>query len=162
MHTNLFRMSGKTHSQTKSDLVPKSLDLNQDAYTLFEDSNSRYFTAVKANTASYLQAVTNLQEEIIELRKHNADSAIKLQKGISEKFATKTELPDATLGIAKTIAEQNSKAWNMQMEMILTSLDVLAKNIQAFNSNCKTFDNISKGIIDSWASTIKQASKKQD
>ncbi len=159
MNTNVFRMSDKTHPQTKSDLVPKSLELNQDFYSVFEDSNSRYFTAVKANTASYLQAVTNLQEEIIDLRKHNADSAIELQKGISEKFATDTELPDATFGIAKTIAEQNSKAWNMQMKMILTSLDVLAKNIQAFNSNCKTFDNISKGIINSWASIIKQNCK---
>ncbi len=155
-------MSDKTHSQTKSDLVPKSLELNQDFNSFFEDSNSRYVTAVKENTVSYLQAVTKLQEEIMEFRKHNADFAIKLQKGISEKFATNTELPDATVGIAKTIAEQNSKAWNMQTQMILTSLDVLSKNIQAFNSNCKTFDNISKGIIDSWASTIKQTSKKQD
>ncbi len=152
-------MSGKTHSQTKSDLVPKSLELNQDFHSVFEDSNSRYVTAVKANTASYLQAVTNLQEEIMEFRKHNADFAIKLQKGISEKFATDTELPDFTFGITKTIAEQNSKVWNMQMGMIHISLDFLAKNIQAFNSNCKTFDNITKGIIDSWASTIKPASK---
>jgi len=152
-------MSRKTLTQTKADLIPKSLELNQDAFTVFEDTNSRYFNAVKANTASYLQAVTNLQEEIIELRKHNADSVIKLQKGISEKFATDTELPDYTLSIAKTISEQNSKVWNMQMKMILTSLDVLIKNIQAFNSNCKTFDNISKGIINSWSSTIKQASK---
>jgi len=159
MNTNLFRMSGKTHSQTKADLVPKSLEINQDVYSVFENSISTYFNEVKANTASYLQAVTNLQEEIIELRKHSADSAIELQKGISEKFETDTNLPDSSLGIIKTIAEQNSQAWNMQNKIILNSLDVLAKNIQAFNSNCKTFDNISKGIIDSWASTIKQAAK---
>jgi len=152
-------MSGKTLSQTKSDLVPKSLEPNQDVYSVFENSISTYFNEVRANTASYLQAVTNLQEEIIELRKHNADSAISLQKGISEKFGTDTDLPDATLEIGKTIAEQNSQAWNIQNNMILNSLDVMVKNIQAFNSNCKTFDNISKGIIDSWASIIKQSCK---
>jgi len=152
-------MSSKTLSQTKADLIPKSLELNQDIYSVFEDSISTYFNEVKANTASYLQAVTNLQEEIIELRKHNAESAIALQKGISEKFATDTDLPDATLEIGKTIAEQNSQAWNMQNKMNLKSLDIMAKNIQAFNSNCKTFDNISKGIIDSWASIIKQSCK---
>ena len=155
-------MSGKTHSQSKADLVPKSLELNQDAYTVFENSISSYFNAVKSNTAKYLQAVTDLQEEIIELRKHNADSVIELQKGISEKFVADTELPDYTLGITKTIADQNAKAFNMQNKMILTSLDVLAKNIEAFNSNCKTFDNIRKGILESWASTIKQASKESE
>jgi len=152
-------MSGKTLSQTKADLIPKSLELNQDVYSVFENSISTYFNEIKANTASYLQAVTNLQEEIIELRKHNADSAIELQKGISEMFKTDTDLPDFTFGITKTIAEQNLQAWNMLNKMNLNSLDFLAKNIHAFNSNCKTFDNISKGIIDSWASTIKQAAK---
>jgi len=158
-HTNVFRMSSKTLSQTKVDLIPKSLELNQDVYSVFENSISTYFNEVKASTESYLRAVTNLQEEIIELRKHNADSAIELQKEISEKFGTNTNLPDSTLEITKTIAAQNLQAWNMLNKMNLNSLDVLAKNIHAFNSNCRTFDNISKGIIDSWASTIKQAAK---
>ncbi len=152
-------MRSKTLSQTKADLIPKSLELNQDVYSVFENSVSRYFNEVKANTATYLQAVTNLQEEVIELRKKTADSAIELQKGISEMFETDTNLPDSILEIAKTTAELNSKAWDMQNKMILNSLDFLAKNIHAFNSNCKTFDNISKAIMDSWASTIKQACK---
>jgi len=152
-------MSDQTRSQNKADLIPKSTELNQDVYSVFEKSISTYFNEVKAGTVSYLQAVTNLQEQIIELSKHNVKSAIELQKGISDKFETDTDLPDSTPEIAKTTTEQYLQAWNMQNKMILNSLDVLAKIIQTFNSNCKTFDNISKGIIDWWASTIKQACK---
>ncbi len=99
MHTNIFRMSGKTHPQTKSDLVQKSPELNQ---------------------------------------------------------------PDSTLDFTKTIEELNTQVWNMQHKMFLTSLDVLTKNTEAYNSTCKTFANISKGIIDSWASTMKQNCNQQD
>ena len=70
--------------------------------------------------------------------------------------------PDSTLDFTKTIAEQNSQVWNIQHKMFLTSLDVLNKNIKAYNSTCKTFANISKGIIDSWASTMKQNCNQQD
>ena len=67
--------------------------------------------------------------------------------------------PDSTLDFTKTIAELNTQVWNMQHTMFLTSLDFLAKNTETFNSNCKTFEKITKGIIDSWDSTIKQACK---
>jgi len=111
MHTNEFRMSGKTHSQTKSDLVQKSPEPNQ----------------------------TDLVQKSPEPNQ-----------------------TDSTFDFTKTIAEQNSQVWNIQHKMFLTSLDVLNKNIKAYNSTCKTFANISKGIIDSWASTMKQNCNQQD
>jgi len=67
--------------------------------------------------------------------------------------------PESTLDFSKTSVEKNSQAWSMQHKMFLTWLDVMAKNIEIFNLNCKTFDKITKGIIDSWTSTIKQNSK---
>lgn len=131
----------------------------QDVYSVFEDSLERYFKEVKANAASYLQAVSDLQENIIELRKNNADSAISLQKAAYEKLDSNINVPSATLDMAKTIAEQTTKSWNLQNQMMLASLDTLSKNIQAFNTNAKTFEEINKKIIDSWASIIKQTAK---
>jgi len=67
--------------------------------------------------------------------------------------------PDSTLDFSKTIGKQNSQAWSMQHKMFLTWLDVMTKNIEVFNSNCKTFAKITIGIIDSWDSIIKQNCK---
>jgi len=66
---------------------------------------------------------------------------------------------DSTLDFSKTIGKQNSQAWSMQHKMFLTWLDVMTKNIEAYNSTCKTFAKITKGIIDSWDSIIKQNCK---
>jgi len=69
---------------------------------------------------------------------------------------------DSIFDFTKSIAVQNSQVWNIQHKMFLTSLDVLTKNTEAYNSTCKTFANISKRIIDSWASTMKQNCNQQD
>ncbi len=104
-------MSGKTHPQTKSDLVQKSPEPNQ----------------------------TDLVQKSPELNQR-----------------------DSIFDFTKSMAAQNSQVWNIQHKMFLTALDVLTKNTEAYNSTCKTFANISKGIFDSWASTMKQNCNQQD
>jgi len=136
-----------------------SKETPNDVYSVFENSLVRYCNEVRANAASYLQAVSDLQEEIIELRKKNADSAISLQKTGFEKLGVNTTIPDATYNLAKLFGEQTTKSWELQNQLILKSIDTLAKNIQAFNTNSKTFKDFNKQLIDSWGSIIKTTAK---
>jgi len=135
MHTNIFRMSGKTHPQTKSDLVQKSPEPNQ----------------------------TDLVQKSPE--PNQTDLVQKSPEPNQTDLVQKSPEPnqtDSTFDFTKTIGKQNSQVWSMQHKMFLTWLDVMTKNIVAYNSTCKTFANISKGIIDSWASTMKQNCNQQD
>jgi len=141
----------------KIEQIP-SKETPTDVYSVFEDSLTKYCNEVRADAASYLQAVSDLQLEIIELRKKNADSAISLQKTAFEKLGVDTTIPDATFNLAKLFGEQTTKLWELQNQIVLKSIDTLSKNIQAFNTNSKTFEDFNKQIIDSWASiTMKPA-----
>jgi len=127
-----------------------------DIYSVYQQSIDKYFKEAKSNAATYLQSVSDLQQEIIELRKNNVESAISLQKTMADKLGTNTKVPDESLKVTTAIAEQTTKAWNLQNQLMRTSLETLSKNIQAFNDNSQTFAELNSKLIDSWTSIFKQ------
>jgi len=76
-----YNLSTQNHKKTENENTP-----SQDMYSVFQDSITRYFNEIKGNTADYLQAVTDLQQEIIESREKHAKNTIALQKTLSEQF----------------------------------------------------------------------------
>jgi len=140
---------------------PKTQDAKaeNDIYSVFQQSLDKYFKEIKENASTYLQSVSDLQLEIIESRKKNAESAISLQKTMADKLGVDTKISETSLNIATSFAEQTTKAWNFQNQLMLTSLETLSKNIQAFNDNSKTFAELNGKLIDSWASIIKKKSQ---
>ena len=129
-----------------------------DIYTVFEQSVDMYYKEVKANTATYLQAVTDLQEEIVNMRRKNIESVITLQKEMTAKLGTQ-KVTETTLELANLFSEQNTKALNFQNQIMVASLESFAKNIKAFNNNTKTFDENNHKLLTSWATVIKEKSK---
>jgi len=127
-----------------------------DIYSVCQQSIDKYFREAKSNAATYLQSVSDLQQEIIESRKNNVESAISLQKTMADKLGTNIEVPDESLKVVTAIAEQTTKAWNLQNQLMRTSLETLSKNIQAFNDNSQTFAETNSKLIDFWTSIIKQ------
>jgi len=132
----------------------------QDMYSVFQNSINRYFSEIKGNTADYLQAVTNLQQEIIQARENNAKNAISLQKTISDQLGINSINSDGALKLAKSLGEQTTKSWNLQNQLMIKSLETLSKNIEAFNKNSASFEEINKNLINSWADIIKHTAKK--
>ncbi len=162
----------KTTQQPKIQSIPQkpkvestpqpesqSAKYTNEIYSVFQQSIDKYFKEVRSNAATYLQSVSDLQQEIVKLRKNNVESAISLQKTIADNLGTDTKIPDESLDIAKNFAEQTTKAWNIQNQLMLTSLETLSKNIQAFNDNSQTFAEMNGKLIDFWTSIIKQKSQ---
>ncbi len=151
----------KPKSKVESTPQPKAQDAEtaNDIYSVFQQSLDKYFKEIKENASTYLQSVSDLQQEIIESRKKNVESAISLQKTMADKLKIDTKVPEKSLNIATAFAEQTTKAWNFQNQLMLTSLETLSKNIQAFNDNSKTFAEVNGKLIDSWASIIKKKSQ---
>ena len=123
---------------------------------IFNQSIEKYFKNVSVNTASYLQSVSDLQQEIINSRKKNAESFILLQKIIEEKTKFNTKISDESLKIVNDFAKQTNQTWDLQNQLMLKSIDALSKNIQAFNENADTQLEMNKKLIESWASIIKE------
>ena len=126
---------------------------------IFNQSIEKYFKNVSVNTASYLQSVSDLQQEIINSRKKNAESFILLQKIIAEKTKFNTKISDESLKIVNDFAKQTNQTWDLQNQLMLKSIDALSKNIQAFNENADTQLEMNKKLIESWASIIKEKKK---
>jgi len=151
----------KPKSKVEPTPQPKAQDAEDanDIYSVFQQSLDKYFKEIKENASTYLQSVSDLQQDIIESREKNVESAISLQKTMADKLGVDTKVPETSLNIATAFAEQTTKAWNFQNQLMLTSLETLSKNIQAFNDNSKTFAELNGKLIDSWASIIKKKSQ---
>jgi len=160
-HPKVNPIPQKPKSKVEPTPQPRAQDTEtaNDIYSVFQQSLDKYFKEIKENASTYLQSVSDLQLEIIESRKKNVESAISLQKTMADKFGTNTKVPEESLNIATAFAEQTTKAWNFQNQLMLTSLETLSKNIQAFNDNSKTFAEVNGKLIDSWASIIKKKSQ---
>jgi len=139
---------------------PKAQDTESanDIYSVFQQSFDRYFKKIKENASTYLQSVSDLQLEIIELRKKNVESVISLQKTMADKLGVDIIVPETSLNIATDFVELTTKTWNFQNQLMLTSLEMLCKNIQTFNDNSKTFAELNNKLLDSCASIIKKKS----
>jgi hypothetical protein len=147
----------------QSDETMKSQNMAQNkTYEIFHQSIDKYFKNVSINTANYLQSVSDLQQEIIESRKKNAKSVILLQKILTDKINSNVKVSDKSHKIITDFTEQSNKAWNFQNQLMLKSLDVLSKNIQAFNDNSDAQFEMNKQLIESWASIIKERKNNKD
>ena len=153
-------LNSTSHRTKKIEQPPKFNESSQDVYSIFQNSLARYFKDVRENAASYLQSVSDIQEEIIKSRKKDAENAISLQKVAYEKLGENNKIPNATINLAKSFANQATASWTLQNQLILSSLETLSKNIEAFNKNSMAFEEINKKLVDHWASIIKQAAKK--
>lgn len=129
-------------------------------FEIFQKSIDEYFKNVSKNTAAYLQSVSDLQQEIIESRKKNAESVLVFQKFLTEKVKTKSKIPDISAQIISDLALQTNNAWNFQNQLMTRSIDTLSQHIQAFNDNSEALTEMNKKLIDSWAQIIKDAQKK--
>jgi hypothetical protein len=149
-------------SKQSKDKNEFQISPNHKTYELFHHSIDKYFKNVSVNTATYLQSVSDLQQEIIESRKKNAESVILLQKILTDKINSNVKVPYKSLKIITGFTEQTNKAWDFQNQLMLKSIDALSKNIQAFNDNADTQFEMNKKLIESWATIIKQSKNNKD
>jgi len=138
----------------KSKITIKEIPLGT-----FKNSIDRYFKNVSINTASYLQSISDLQQEIIESRKKNAESIILLQKLLVDQINSHSKISDDSLEVITDFTEQTNKAWNFQNQLMQKSIEVLSNNIKAFNNNTFELTEMNKSIIESWADVIKKSKR---
>ncbi len=152
-------------SETKQKIPSKTQQDEQtnntgDIFSVYKESVDKYFSEMKATTADYLQSITNLQEELIESRKKNIDSAIAIQKTFATNLGFNFEPPAQAVQMINNLSEQIQKGVELENKMLMTSINTLEKNIGSYNENAKTFSDMNTKILDSWASALKSVTKR--
>lgn len=141
--------------------LKSNISINEVPLGTFTKSIDRYFKNVSINTASYLQSISDLQQEIMESRKKNAESIILLQKFLVDQINSHSKIPNESLEVITDFAEQTNKAWNFQNQLMQKSIEILSNNIKAFNNNSHELTEMNKRIIESWAGIIKKNKKNE-
>jgi len=148
------RVHAQQHQRVSTPPKITTSQKKEDLFTVCNQSIEKYFTVAKKTTATYLQSVTDLQEQIIDSWKKSVDSAITLQQEFAHKSKMNVEVPDQTIKVINHMTEQANKSKELQNKMLFASISAIMENIKAFNDNVKTFSEMNKKLAESCGSQM--------
>jgi len=151
---DLWSTSDKFHQSWIN--MKKNANESNDIYDTCKENVERYFSEVKKTTSSYLQSVTDLQQEIIRSWKNTIDSAIVLQEKFTKKSGLNPSLSEATVQMVADLSKKVNRAQQLQNEMLLSSLDAMRNYIKTFNENVNAFTELRGKVMKSFIPFIPQ------
>lgn len=128
----------------------------KDIFAVSKQNVDRFFDNVEKVTPKYLQSITNLQQEYIEVWKNAIDSTIALQREYANRTGINTNVPQATLKVIRDTTEEATKVFTVQNQIALAAIDATEQNVKTFNDNAKSFADLNRNILQSWISAFTQ------
>jgi len=148
------RVHAQQHPRVSTPQKITTPQKKDDIFSVYNESIEKYFSVAKKTTATYLQSVTDLQEQIIDSWKKSVDSAIILQHEFAHKSKMNVKVPEQTIKVISDMAEQANKSKDLQNKMLFASISAIIENIKAFNDNVKTFSQMNKKLAESCGSQM--------
>ena len=139
----------------KESVMKKSAKKQDDIYDVCMQNVDRYFSDIKKTTATYLQSVTDLQQEIVRSWRNTIDSAITFQQKFTNNSSLNMKTPWMTTKLVDDVYEQFTKAHALQNQMLLASIDAIGQNIKSFNNNVKSFAELRNKMTESYLSLMR-------
>ncbi len=99
----------------------------KDINSIHIQNSERYFEEAKESTASYLQTVKGLQQEIIESCNGNTDLLIMIQQEFAKNSQMNGNGSDNAIKLGNNIAELTNKAPELQNQILLPSIEHVSK-----------------------------------
>lgn len=135
--------------------MKKSAKKQDDIYDVCIQNVDKYFSDIKKTTATYLQSVTDLQQEIVRSWRNTIDSAITFQQKFANNSSINMKIPGLTTKLVDDVYEQLNKAHELQNQVLIASIDAIGQNIKSFNNNVKAFTELRNKMIESYLSLMK-------
>lgn len=129
-------------------------DHPRDIFAIYKQNVDKYFENIEQAVPRYHQSITNVQQEYLHAYENIIDSVISLQKEYAHKAGLNTHVPDAAVKAIRDMAEETTKAYSIQNQVILAAIDATQQNIKTFNDNAKSFGDLNKNILQSCISTF--------
>ena len=115
---------------------------------------TQFFNGIRTSVPQYHQAITNVQQEFIQVYENIADSTLTLQKEFAKKAGIAANIPEATIKVMQDTTEEIVKATSIQNQVTLATIDATQQNIKTFNDNAKSFAELNRNILQSWISVF--------
>ena len=135
--------------------MKKGAKKQDDIYDVCMQNVDRYFSDIKKTTATYLQSVTDLQQEIVRSWRNTIDTAITFQQKFVSNSSINMKTPGLTTKLVDAVYEQLNKAHELQNQMLIASIDAIGQNVKSFNNNVKSFTELRNKMIESYLSLMK-------
>ena len=126
---------------------------SKEIFAVYKQNVTRYFDEVEKNTAQYLQAITNLQQECATACKNTIDAAITAQQEFASKSGLYSNVPATYHKMVNDATEEILKTGSVQNKTVLAAIDAIRQNVKTFNDNAKAFSEMNGNVLQSWFST---------
>jgi len=127
---------------------------NKDIFSVYQQNVDKFFNGIRTSVPQYHQAITNVQQELIQAYENIADSAVSLQKQYAKKAGIAANIPEASIKVIQDTTEEVVKATSIQNQVTLATIDATQQNIKTFNDNAKSFAELNRNILQSWISAF--------
>jgi len=127
---------------------------NKDIFSVYQQNVDKLFNGIRTSVPQYHQAITNVQQELIQAYENIADSAVSLQKQYAKKAGIAANIPEASIKVIQDTTEEVVKATSIQNQVTLATIDATQQNIKTFNDNAKSFAELNRNILQSWISAF--------
>jgi hypothetical protein len=126
---------------------------SKEIFAVYKQNVNLYFDEVEKNTAQYLQAITNLQQECATACKNTIETTISVQQELASKSGLYSNVPAAYLKMVNDATEEILKTGSVQNKAALAAIDAIRQNVKTFNDNAKAFSEMNGNVLQSWFST---------
>ncbi|RMW34351.1 MAG: hypothetical protein EA443_05495 [Nitrosopumilus sp.] len=126
----------------------------KDLFSVYHQNVDKFFNGIRTSVPQYHQAITNVQQEFIQVYENIADSTLTLQKEFAKKAGIAANIPEATIKVMQDTTEEIVKATSIQNQVTLATIDATQQNIKTFNDNAKSFAELNRNILQSWISVF--------
>ena len=127
----------------------------RDIYAAYRQNLTRYFEEVEKNVTQCMDAVSQLQQEIILGCKNTIDNVVAFQQEMVTKIGLGSNLPQSYLKTINDATDEFVKTNSLQNKALITAIDATRQNMKTFHDNLKAFTTMDTGIIQSWFSAWK-------
>jgi len=122
---------------------------SQDMYSTYQQNMNRFWGDIEKSMSQYQQSISNLQNECEQSCRKMAESVISLQQEFANRAGMNQSIPEANRKTVNDMMNAVNKAYAIQNQTTLTTIDVTRQNIKALNENIKSFADLNQNILQS-------------
>lgn len=130
---------------------------NQEAkgnFEIVEQITKKYFSEIEYSVPHIQQTLFDLQNESYKTWKNAVDANISLQKEFLAKTGFNYVIPDSAKSIIENTLREAVKYRELANKITINNIESTKNNFKSWNDNAETFVDLSRKIMNYWASAL--------
>lgn len=142
-------MSTQTEIRTQDNPQNNSPGNANNIYAVVKEKTKQYFDTIEKTVPKYHQSVTQFQQECCKASENAIESIISTCNEFAKQAGWNVDVPEAVIKATKQVNESAIKAFSMQNQIVLATIDAAKHNIETFNENTRSFTDLNRNLVES-------------